>query len=214
MNSEAWCKESNPVSVNDLRDAASQKQMLPYLALHISNYLTILSKEKNPIIRHFGDASGGQYTFDMVSMFERLSYCVIEQIISKKYGSNSARIFRLVRDRSFIEPDHIQKFAMIPAKDCKSIIYLLIQEGYLKIKEFRRSSSNVPFVFLYIDFVCLVREAIQMYYKSIRHLYIRKCFESDFNHRLIDNCDDDHDDVSDFRICYHKLLTVNIITVA
>lgn len=46
------------------------------------------------ILSKYGDMGGGQYVVDMKNTIDQLTWVCIENIITEKFGTKAARIFR------------------------------------------------------------------------------------------------------------------------
>ena len=127
-----------------------------------------------------GEASGGSFQLNMKQIFNNFTWEICEQIVLEKFDTKAARIFRLVKEKSFIEPEQIPKLAMIPSKVAKMLSYHLLDENILQIQELKKSSSSSNsgpakcFVLFYIDLNNLIRTVLEMCYKSLFNLMTRR----------------------------------------
>jgi len=71
---------------------------------------------------------------DLERSFESLAFACVESVITERFGSKSTRIFRVIRFKKYIEQEDLQKEAMIPAKEAKSLAYNLFQEQFIHVK--------------------------------------------------------------------------------
>lgn len=85
---------------------------------------------------------GGQYQVDMEKTFESLAFACVEAVITERFGSKAARIFRVIRFKKFIEQEDLQKEAMIPAKEAKSLAYNLFQEQFIHVKVIKKPGGG------------------------------------------------------------------------
>lgn len=57
-------------------------------------YLIYLVEDSLKFLVKYGDMGGGQYVIQMKIAFEQLTWACINNIITEKFGSKAARIFR------------------------------------------------------------------------------------------------------------------------
>ena len=68
-----------------------------------------------------------------------------------RFGSRSARIFRLLLRKRHLEQKQVEDFAMIPAKEAKDMLYTLMSENlvllqvHLPNQTIQRRPSCLPF---------------------------------------------------------------------
>lgn len=85
---------------------------------------------------------GGQYVVDMERSFESLAFACVESVITERFGSKATRIFRVIRFKKYIEQEDLQKEAMIPAKEAKSLAYNLFQEQFIHVKIIKKPGGG------------------------------------------------------------------------
>lgn len=92
--------------------------------------------------------------------------------------------------KKYIEPDQIQKLAMIPAKEAKRLSYQLLEENFLEIQELRKASvgngPNKSFMLFYIKLEQVVRMILELCYKTLFNIMTRRNHEKEINKRIID----------------------------
>lgn len=124
-------------------------------------------------------------------MFMVFAWEICEHIVLEKFDSKAARIFRLVKNKSYIEPDQIQKLAMIPAKEAKRLSYQLVEENFFQIQELKKVSSNntgpnKSFILFHIQLNSLVRTVLEICYKTLFNIMTRRTYFKYQNKRIID----------------------------
>lgn len=151
-----------------------------------------LEQDSSCFINKIGEASGGSFQLCMKQIFTIFAWEICEHIVLEKFDSKAARIFRLVKNKSYIEPDQIQKLAMIPAKEAKRLSYQLVEENFFQIQELKKVSSttttgpNKSFVLFHIQLNSLVRTIMQICYKSLFNIMTRRSYFKYQNKRIID----------------------------
>lgn len=98
--------------------------------------------------------------------------------------------FRLIRNKTFIELDQIQKVAMMPEKEVKLLTYTLAQENYIQVQEMKKSGFSTgpirSFFMFYIDLNRVVKMQIEHCYHALYNIIQRRDYESSSNKRMID----------------------------
>ncbi len=51
-----------------------------------------------------------------------------------RFGSRSARIFRLLLRKRHLEQKQVEDFAMVPAKEAKDMLYTLLSENLVQLQ--------------------------------------------------------------------------------
>lgn len=110
-----WMVYSNPISFTDIRHQVETKSMNNELIKYLDQYVSILCEffllnaniqfslfvynhllvdDQMKIMSKYGDMGGGQYVVEMKKTVEQLTWVCIENIITEKFGTKAARIFR------------------------------------------------------------------------------------------------------------------------
>lgn len=58
----------------------------------------------------------------------------VESIVHHKFGSNSARIFRLLMAKKQLEQKQIASFAMVPIKETRERLYKMLEHNYVQLQ--------------------------------------------------------------------------------
>ncbi|XP_076300015.1 RNA polymerase III subunit C isoform X2 [Lasioglossum baleicum] len=189
LRTASWSDTSNPIPLTEIKDAV-RKINYPLLTQHLDQYLHLIEKDTSQFLKRFGDAGGGQYCVNMKEAFNQLAWATLENIVMERFGSKAARIFRLVRDRKYIEQEQIQQLAMIPAKEAKYLTYTLLQENYLQMQEIKKAGvSAAPlktFFLFHIDLNVVVRMEVEHCYHALYNTMHRREYEVTSNKRMID----------------------------
>lgn len=137
-----------------------------------------------------GDAGGGQYVVRLRGAVEQLCGALLENMVLERFDSRAARIFRLVRAKRYIEPEHIQQLAMIPGKEAKRISYQLLERGFLQAQELKKSNTssgpNKSFVLFHVNMGQVARMVLELCLKAMYNCCVRRQHDKHVNRRLID----------------------------
>lgn len=189
LRTASWAHTSNPIPFTEIRDAV-KKVNHPLLAQHLDQYLRLIVEDTSQFLKRVGDAGGGQYSVNMKEAFTQLAWTTLDNIVMERFGSKAARIFRLVRDRKYIEQEQIQQLAMIPAKEAKHLTYTLLQENYLQMQEVKKAGvSAAPiktFFLFHIDLNLVIRMEVEHCYHALYNTMQRREYEISSNKRMID----------------------------
>ncbi|CAK9804650.1 DNA-directed RNA polymerase III subunit RPC3 [Anthophora plagiata] len=189
LRTASWADTSNPIPLTEIKDAV-RKVNYPLLAQHLDQYLRLIEEDTSQFLKRVGDSGGGQYSVNMKEAFKQLAWTTLENIVMERFGSKAARIFRLVRDRKYIEQEQIQQLAMIPAKEAKHLTYTLLQENYLQMQEIKKTGvSAAPmktFFLFHIDLNMVARMEVEHCYHALYNTMQRRDYEVSCNKRMID----------------------------
>ncbi|XP_043269175.1 DNA-directed RNA polymerase III subunit RPC3 isoform X2 [Venturia canescens] len=189
IRTASWSDTSNPIPFVEIKDSVG-KLDAPVLFQYIDQYLHLLVKDSSSFLKRVGDSGGGQYSVNIKEAFAQLAWATVENIVMERFGSKAARIFRLVRSRSFIEQEQIQQLAMIPAKEAKHLTYTLLQENYLQMQEVKKTgvaaAPSKAFFLFHIDLNQVVRMEVEHCYHALYNIMYRREHESAVNRRMID----------------------------
>ncbi|CAG9762004.1 unnamed protein product [Ceutorhynchus assimilis] len=190
VRTEPWADVSNPIPSIEIKDILKRQSHQTHALAFFDQYMSIIEQDNSRLLRKVGEASGGSYQIYLKEAFTQFAWELVEQTVLAKYNSKAARIFRLVKEKPYIEPDRIQQLAMIPAKDAKKLSYQLYEENFLHIQELRKTSSNngptKNFTLFHIQLENVVRMLLELCYKVQFNHITRRNYERELNKRIID----------------------------
>ncbi|XP_011160696.2 DNA-directed RNA polymerase III subunit RPC3 isoform X2 [Solenopsis invicta] len=190
----SWAATSNPIPYTEIKEEV-KKSNYEELEHFLDQYLRLIEEDSTQFIRRVGDSGGGQYILNMKNAFKQLTWATVEHIVTERFDSKAARIFRLIRNEIDVNLDQIQTLAMFPAKDAKSITYALSQENYIQTQELKKSGTlsaptkltkaSPPYRFC-IDLTKIVEMETEHCYQALYNIITRRDHESTNNKRLIE----------------------------
>lgn len=190
VRTSPWQPISNPVPILEVKDLVKKLNTHQQLVAFFDQYLKMLEQDTNSFIVKVGEASGGSYEINMKQIFTTLAWEVVEETVLEKFDTKAARIFRLVKNKTYIEPEHIQQMVMIPSKEAKRLSYGLLEENFLKLQELKKAVPNTgpakSFTLFYIMLSQVVRTVIETCYKTICNIITRRHHNRTINKRIID----------------------------
>lgn len=122
----------------------------------VQQYLEVISQDVAFLVKH-GEQAGGQYYIDFAQSVETLLVATLAAYIVGRFGPTSARIFRILLGRRYLEEKVVSKIAMISGKECRERLYALYQAGLLHIQEVPRTADHAPSRTIYLWTVPLDR---------------------------------------------------------
>ncbi|XP_056647996.1 DNA-directed RNA polymerase III subunit RPC3 isoform X1 [Diorhabda sublineata] len=191
IRTQPWADISNPVPILEIKDVARKQKNLNQLNAFFDQYVSVIEQDSSNLIRKSGEASGGSFQIYLKEVYTEFAWEIVEQCVMEKFDSKAARIFRLVKLKRCIEPDMIQQLAMIPAKEAKRLTYQLLEENFLQIQELRKpavggSGPNKSFTLFHINLNLVVRMILELCYKTLYNVMIRRNHEKFTNKRIIE----------------------------
>lgn len=152
--------------------------------------MSIIEKDECGFLNRNDDYGGEAYEVDMRTAFKQITWSVIENIITQKFGMKAARIFRVVRTKKYIEQEDIQREAMIPAKEARLYTYKLLEENFVQIQTIKKTGSTMgptkSFYLFYVNQQQIVRDLVETSYKSLYNLKVRVNMDKEANKRLME----------------------------
>lgn len=115
----------------------------------LSSYLEIMAQDL-PYFVKSGDQAGGQYYLDFPASIEFLSKNIFLSYITARFGKPSARIFRALLEKKFLEERVIAKVAMLSGKEARERLYIMLQHGFVHMQEVPKSADHAPSRTIYL----------------------------------------------------------------
>uniref|UniRef100_A0A674D9D0 DNA-directed RNA polymerase III subunit RPC3 n=1 Tax=Salmo trutta TaxID=8032 RepID=A0A674D9D0_SALTR len=100
----------------------------------LDQYLSLLVDDPMEFVGKSGDSGGGMYVVNLQRALANLARATLESVVQERFGSRSARIFRLLLRKRHLEQKQVEDFAMIPAKEAKDMLYTLLSENLVQLQ--------------------------------------------------------------------------------
>lgn len=188
-NTDAWAPVSNVIAAAAIRQIIEKKSSNSELVKFFDQYLTTIEKDSSGFLKPSVDCYG-TYQVRFAEAFVQLAWSVIENVVTQKFGMKAARIFRVVKERKFMEQDDIQRTAMMPAKEARLFTYTLMENNFLQIQTIKKSGGNSgpakPFFLFYVNQQRIARDLIETCYKALYNSKIRVIQDKETNKRLME----------------------------
>ncbi|KAK3551260.1 hypothetical protein QTP70_013964 [Hemibagrus guttatus] len=155
----------------------------------LDQYLTLLVDDPMEFVGKMGDSGGGMYVVNLHRALANLARATVESVVQERFGSRSARIFRLLLRKKHLEQKQVEDFAMIPAKEAKDMLYTLLSENLVQLQEIPKTPDHAPsrtFYLYTVNQLPTARLLLQNCYKTVGNLIERRLFETKENKRHLE----------------------------
>ncbi|XP_066577113.1 DNA-directed RNA polymerase III subunit RPC3 [Amia ocellicauda] len=178
---------TQPLSANEIFRALPPGYSISRPVL--DQYLSLLVDDPMEFVGRSGDSGGGMFVINLHRALASLARAALESIVQERFGSRSARIFRLLLRKRHLEQKQVEDFAMIPAKEAKEMLYTLLSHNLVQLQEIPKTPDHAPSrtFFLYtVNLLPTARMLLQHCYKTVANLIERRLFETKENKRLLE----------------------------
>lgn len=174
---------SSPVAFNDLctRLDVDQEKFQ-------KNINTLLAKEFIVQSGHH-PTRGSLYTVNIRAVIDRLVKENISSVVKNKFGPKCCRVFRMLLMRGPLLLKQLEDSVMLPNRDVKEYVYMLIKEGFIRNRQVPKTPDNAPsksVFILSVDLNQIVFNTLDLSCKTITNLLIRHEFEKEKHKALLD----------------------------
>ncbi|XP_028985109.1 DNA-directed RNA polymerase III subunit RPC3 [Betta splendens] len=178
---------TKPLSANEIFRALPPSYNIARPIL--DQYLTLLVDDPMEFVGKAGDSGGGMFVVNLHRALANLARATIESVVQERFGSRSARIFRLLLRKRHLEQKQVEDFAMIPAKEAKDMLYTLLSQNLVQLQEVPKTPDFAPsrtFYLYTVNQLPTVRMLLQNCYKTVANLIERRLFETKESKRLLE----------------------------
>uniref|UniRef100_A0A8C9XK38 DNA-directed RNA polymerase III subunit RPC3 n=1 Tax=Sander lucioperca TaxID=283035 RepID=A0A8C9XK38_SANLU len=178
---------TKPLSANEIFRSLPTSYNIPRPIL--DQYLTLLIDDPMEFVGKAGESGGGMYVVNMHRALANLARATLESVVQERFGSRSARIFRLLLRKRHLEQKQVEDFAMIPAKEAKDMLYTLLSQNLVQLQEIPKTPDYAPsrtFYLYTVNQLPTARMLLQNCYKTVANLVERRLFESKESKRLLE----------------------------
>ncbi|XP_051812937.1 DNA-directed RNA polymerase III subunit RPC3 isoform X2 [Acanthochromis polyacanthus] len=178
---------TKPLSANEIFRSLPASYNIPRPIL--DQYLTLLVDDPMEFVGKAGESGGGMYVVNLHRALANLARATLESVVQERFGSRSARIFRLLLRKRHLEQKQVEDFAMIPAKEAKDMLYTLLSQNLVQLQEIPKTPDYAPsrtFYLYTVNQLPTARMLLQNCYKTVANLIERRLFESKESKRLLE----------------------------
>lgn len=178
---------TKPLSANEIfRSLPSSYNIARQI---LDQYLTLLVDDPMGFVSKAGESGGGMFVVNLHRALTNLARVTLESVVQERFGSRSARIFRLLLRTRHLEQKQVEDFAMIPAKEAKDMLYTLLSENLVQLQEVPKTPDYAPsrtFYLYTVNQLPTARMLLQNCYKTVGNLIQRRLFETKESKRLLE----------------------------
>lgn len=187
LNSSAEQPVSTPITLIDIQKVVrSQYPMEPNV---LDKYLSVIVQEAPKCLHKVADFGGGAYNVEFKQAITNLCLANIESFIRERYCSKSLRLFKIILEKQQLEQQQIEDFAMIPSKECKNLLYNMLNDNILSVSELSKTLDHAPsrtYYLFTVNVYQLIKKFLENSYKAFFNLMVRHDMEITENKRLIE----------------------------
>ncbi|KAM9851440.1 DNA-directed RNA polymerase III subunit RPC3 [Aulostomus maculatus] len=155
----------------------------------LDQYLSLLVDDPMEFVGKAGESGGGMYVVNLHRALANLARATLESAVQERFGSRSARIFRLLLRKRHLEQKQVEDFAMIPAKEAKDMLYTLLSQNLVQLQEIPKTPDFAPsrtFYLYTVNQLSTARMLLQNCYKTVANLIDRRLFEMNNSKRVLE----------------------------
>ncbi|XP_018535967.1 DNA-directed RNA polymerase III subunit RPC3 [Lates calcarifer] len=178
---------TKPLSANEIFRSLPSSYNIPRPIL--DQYLTLLVDDPMEFVGKAGESGGGMYVVNLHRALANLARATLESVVQERFGSRSARIFRLLLRKRHLEQKQVEDFAMIPAKEAKDMLYTLLSQNLVQLQEIPKTPDYAPsrtFYLYTVNQLPTARMLLQNCYKTVANLIERRLYETKESKRLLE----------------------------
>ncbi|XP_061572888.1 DNA-directed RNA polymerase III subunit RPC3 [Cololabis saira] len=178
---------TKPLSANEIFRSLPASYNIPRPIL--DQYLTLLVDDPMEFVGRAGESGGGIFVVNLHRALANLARATLESVVQERFGSRSARIFRLLLRKRHLEQKQVEDFAMIPAKEAKEMLYTLLSQNLVQLQEIPKTPDYAPsrtFYLYTVNQLPTARMLLQNCYKTVANLIERRLFETKESKRLLE----------------------------
>ncbi|XP_069796703.1 DNA-directed RNA polymerase III subunit RPC3 isoform X2 [Narcine bancroftii] len=187
VTTSSTSSHTQPLSSNEIFRAFPTGYNLSKQVL--DQYLALLSDDPMEFVSKTGESGGGMYMINLHRALASLACATVESVVQERFGSRSARIFRLLLRKCHLEQKQVEDFAMIPAKEAKDMMYRMLSENIIFLQEIPKTPDHAPsrtFYLYTVNLPATARMILQRCYKTVVNLIDRREHETRENKRLLE----------------------------
>ncbi|GAN01008.1 RNA polymerase iii subunit rpc82 [Mucor ambiguus] len=173
----------------DLAPGSSKKKELPDVSQVVNGYFQLLLADDAGFLTKRDELGANQYAVNFKRVRHVMKRHLFEGLLKERFGIASCRIIRILLDKGKLEESQIQKLAMLPPKDVRFKLDVLLTHGIVDIQEVPRSADRATSRSFHLWFVSIDKcfdALITEIYRTITNLQQRKNEELVRRSRLLE----------------------------
>jgi hypothetical protein len=126
----------------------SVDELVPCLEKLAHDPLRLISLDKPTLSSSgLGPPPVGAHTplrVEMAAVIAHVRTRSVEQVVAQRFGERAARLMRVVRHMQKADEKVIAAASLLPVKECRALLYQLMQAGYAQLVEVPKSAERTP----------------------------------------------------------------------
>ncbi|CAO0791294.1 unnamed protein product [Mucor circinelloides] len=167
----------------------NKKKDLPDVGKVVNGYFQLLQLDNAGFLKRRDELGANQYAVNFKRVRHVMKRHLFEGLLKERFGIASCRIVRILLEKGKLEESQIQKLAMLPPKDVRLKLGVLLTQGIVSVQEVPRSADRATSRSFHLWFVSIDKcfdELITDIYRTITNLQQRKNEELARRSRLLE----------------------------
>lgn len=135
--------------------SSSKKKALPDVTQVVNGYFQLLLSDNAGFLKKRDELGANQYAVNFSRVRHVMKQHLFEGLLKERFGIASCRIVRILLDKGKLEESQIQRLAMLPPKDVRFKLGVLLTHGMVDIQEVPRSSDRATSRSFHLWFVSM-----------------------------------------------------------
>ncbi|KAI7908135.1 uncharacterized protein BX663DRAFT_493093 [Cokeromyces recurvatus] len=155
----------------------NNQKKTPVVSEVVEGYFKLLQTDQAGFLKYRDDLGGNHYSVNFKKLRYVMKRTIFENFLNDQFGIVCCRIVRILLDKGKLEETQIQKLAMLPLKDVRCKLNILMKHSIVEIQEVPRSSDHSTGRSFHLWFVSLDKcfeELLLNIYQTIVNLQQRK----------------------------------------
>lgn len=143
----------------------------------VNGYFQLLRLDNAGFLMKRDELGANHYAVNFKRIRHFMKRHLLEGLLTERFGIASCRIVRILLEKGKLDESQIQKLAMLPLKDVRLKLGMLLTNGIVQVQEVPRSSDRATSRSFHLWFVPIEKcfsELIADIYRTITNLQQRK----------------------------------------
>ncbi|PNW72301.1 hypothetical protein CHLRE_16g673900v5 [Chlamydomonas reinhardtii] len=193
---ESSVKEERSVQLSEDEVEATAHKLanagiIPSMAgVSVSGVLRTLANDGFEMFTHVGTGPQGSasYVVNSQRVIDLIMLKQTEAVVKARFDVAGLRVFRLLALRGQLEQKQIADLAMLPAKDTRELLYLMLQGGFVMLQDIPKTADRAPSRTFYtwrVNMTSLSDSTAAQLYRSAGRVWQRLQFETEKEKDLV-----------------------------
>jgi len=158
----------------------------------IEQHMRMLAEHPRGFVDRIGTRGKGEWRVEFNSLTESLQGAEVESVISARFGTVSARVVRLLKQKGKLEQKQIEEGCMVRKRDAQAMLSNMQELGIVETQEVPRDAARQPsraFYLWYFDQDRVAKMLLLDTYKAMSRLLQRIQVQKSFRQEVIDKAE-------------------------